>query len=980
MGIRNQLRGAAAGLVLLGLLQATPLAAQNTTGTVRGTITQADGSPIADANIIAKNVSDGTQRATTSRADGTYIMPGMTPASYQFTVLHLGDSSQTRSIVVQIGATQIQNFQLTARAIEVEDIVTTAPKPETRTSEVATNVTSAQIEKLPTPSRNFLDLAALAPGVTVTEDRAEGDSRNVTAGGQRPDAVNIFIDGTSLKNDLTHGGISGQDASRGNPFPRNAIQEYRVISQNFKAEYEKASSAVITATTKSGGNTWEGSALFSFQGKGLIAKDKFQREDSTFTQPDYSRYLPALSIGGPIIKDKLHLFASYEGNYQNRDNRVNFVVPPAPGVYQALDTVNLKQYNGQFLSPFRETLLFGKLSLQANDHSSAEFSLSQRHETDISGFDESNAFTTANNGRNYVTIAQLKYNTFGGAWLNEAKVDYSRFRRNPSPNQPGLPNRTFEFVGSNATIGSNVSTQDFTQRRIGFRDDLTYTGFKWAGDHVFKVGANFDLVKYNVLKDNGGNPQFTFADTVVRNDIDTLSFKYQQPYRLNYSSGNPFLNTNNNEIGVYAQDDWTPTPRLTLNIGIRWDVETNMMNTKYVTPQALVDTLRRYADSLPVPLDPDRYISTGKNRKPFYGAFQPRLGFSLALDNDNRTTLFGGWGLYYDRSVFDISVDETLKLQNPDYEIQFAAPGQAPGVGEVAWDDRYLTTNRAVLDSLVHTSGLPEAWLIDNKAKVPSTQQFSLGVRRVVGSMIVTVNYSGERSKNQLALNFGDVNVDSTGHCCNSFPISDHGFSEFIYSTNNVRTWYDALQIQIDRPYRRTSAHSIGWGAGLTYTYSTRQLQGQDGVGDDFAYPNAASIGKHPSNDEKHRVVANWIMDMPYLFGIQFSGLATLGGKVRQDLGCNQRFCNPGDPPYVRGGFTAPGLFPYQSFDIRFRKDFPEIRGTTLGVTLDVFNLFNHDNLGCYNTGVATNDPTFGNAQCTVGDARRAQLGVEYNF
>src|SRR5438876_5186479 len=91
------------------------------------------------------------------------------------------------------------------------------------------------------------------------------------------------VDGTSFKNDLTQGGIAGQDASRGNPFPRNAVDQYRVIGQNFKAEYQKASSAVITATTKSGGNEWHGNALLGYQNKSMVAKDSFQRADKNFT-------------------------------------------------------------------------------------------------------------------------------------------------------------------------------------------------------------------------------------------------------------------------------------------------------------------------------------------------------------------------------------------------------------------------------------------------------------------------------------------------------------------------------------------------------------------------------------------------------------------------------------------------------------------------------------------------------------------------
>src|SRR5438445_3589099 len=165
-----------------------------------------------------------------------------------------------------------------------------------KTSEVATNITQQQIQQLPSNSRNFLDLAALAPGITVTEDRINSGAgfRTFSAGTQGANNVNLFIDGASLKNDLTGGGVAGQDASRGNPFPRNAIQEYRVVTQNFKAEYQKASSAIITATTRSGGNTWTGNAFFGYQNKDLVALDTFQldqkKRNASFTQPDFTRY------------------------------------------------------------------------------------------------------------------------------------------------------------------------------------------------------------------------------------------------------------------------------------------------------------------------------------------------------------------------------------------------------------------------------------------------------------------------------------------------------------------------------------------------------------------------------------------------------------------------------------------------------------------------------------------------------------------
>ena len=949
------------------------LAAQTTTGTVRGYVRGVDGRPVITAEVVARNVETGVSRTAPARGEGSYILAGLVPGTYDLTARSVGSTPQRRQVVVQIGATLVVDFTLQAGAVELTAVTVEAVSvAEMRTSEVATNVTRQQIEQLPTASRNFLDLAALAPGVTVTEDRMEGTTRTLTAGGQGPNSVNVFVDGTSLKNDLTGGGVAGQDASRGNPFPRNAIREYRVISQNFKAEYQKASSAIVTATTRSGGNQWTGDVLFTYQNRDLVSLDTFQRANPSFTKPEYTRSLVGLSVGGPLQPDRMFFFGSYEGNYQNRANRVD-LTPPTAGPFPALDSVNLAQYNGEFLSPFRETLLFGKLTYAIADGSSAEFSLSNRHETDVRDFGGRTSFQSAVDFAQDVTVAQLRHTRMSGSWLNEAKIDYSRFRRYPGPEAPGLASRVYFYNNTENRIGSSLSIQDFTQRRLGLRDDITYAGMD---RHIFKAGASVDFVTYDVFKGNDETPKFLYRDSV-----GALSYEYRNPYELFYGTGDASLERSNTQIGLYVQDDWTPTPRLTINAGIRWDLETKMMNYDYVTPQIVVDTLTRYNSSLPTPLDLNRYISTGDSRKPFYGAFQPRLGFSYALDEENRTVLFGGWGIYYDRTLFDVSVDETLKLSHPSYTIRFAHPDSTPGAGEVAWNDSYLTADKATLDALVGAFGTPEAWLIDSEAKVPKSYQWNLGLRKVLGQFLVALTYSGVRGVDQLTLNWANFGLNPDGSCCTSFDLGPHGFSNFIYSTNDARTWYDALQIQIDRPYR--PGNGLTWGAGLAVTYAVRSLEGVDNLGDLFAFPNTVNIPKHPSNDEKVRVVGHWITDMPFLAGLQFSGLITLGSGNRQDVGCPVRFCGAA---YIRGGFTPerygfiiPDAFAYRRVDLRLRKDFPSIAGTTLGVTLDLFNAFNFQNLGCFNTG-DPNNADFGKAGCVVSDPRRLQIGAEYSF
>ncbi|HMA23524.1 MAG TPA: carboxypeptidase-like regulatory domain-containing protein, partial [Gemmatimonadaceae bacterium] len=149
------------------LFAGAPAIGQTATGTIRGAVSGEGGAPLADVQVLARNVESGVSRGTTTRADGFYVLPGLTPTTYDMTVRRIGMTAQTRRVIVKIGATSIQDFMLAQAAQQVAGIqVVATPGIETRTSEVATNVTQTQMNNLPSSSRNFLELASLAPGIT----------------------------------------------------------------------------------------------------------------------------------------------------------------------------------------------------------------------------------------------------------------------------------------------------------------------------------------------------------------------------------------------------------------------------------------------------------------------------------------------------------------------------------------------------------------------------------------------------------------------------------------------------------------------------------------------------------------------------------------------------------------------------------------------------------------------------------------------
>ena len=960
-----------ASIVALSLV--SPLHAQNSTASVRGTITVGTGEPAAAATVTARNIASGLQRNAIANDRGQYILLGLVAGDYEISAKRIGATPVTQRQQVQIGQTLTVDFKLDAATTTLSAVSVTAVQSaaETRTSEVATNVSQAQIENLPTSDRNFLTFAQLAPGVRISGSNNEATSKTFSAGAQPAQNVNIFIDGASLKSDVLSSGLSGQDASRGNPFPQNAVQEFRVITQNYKAEYQKATSAIITATTKSGSNKWEGSLFGYGQGTNFTALDTFTLNqkgapNSNFQRPSLKRYMAGGSIGGPLVQDKLFFFGSYEANIQDRANTVNFGTTLPATLPDSIKT-RFNNAVGSFTSPFRSNLGFGKLTFAQSDKTTYELSYSLRHETDVRSFGGNTSFETAENVRNDVNSVIAKRTWASGNHLNETLFNFSRATWNPSPEEDANVGLNYDGVGR---IGGRDTYQKFVQDRYSLRHDYTYTGFHAAGEHVIKLGGNFDALKYSATKDFDGNPVYSFRST------ENFAF----PYQAVYGKGDPTISRPNNQLGLYAQDDYSPIPRLTINAGIRWDYESNQFDNDYVTPAQLVTEAKPFNT-------PSSYISTGTERSPFLGAFQPRLGASYALNESQKTTLFAGAGLFYDRNNFNNGLDERFRLQFAVGTFRFSSDGlPRDGQPTVKWNPTYLT--KAGLDQLLAqgTTGKPEAFLINNDTKPPSAVHYNVGIRQLVGSWQLSLTYMGNRSKDGFTFIRGSRNPD--GSCCAALP----DYAALFLSSNAPKTWYSAGAFRADRPYQFNGHDKWNWGVGFAYTAQVATRIGGDLFSLDYRtvqdYPRTPS-----ANDIPNTVVGNWIVDIPVLGGIQWSGLLNLNSGARYDIndhslgdGVDQQKLQLSAGRTPVHSFLGINAFGYRNIDMRLRKDLP-FGKNRVGLVGDFFNVFNYQNLGCYDGFISrvTGNPNdvnknFGHAGCVVSDSRRTQVGLTYDF
>lgn len=920
-------------LALIVCLAASQLAfAQGTTASIRGKVLDEGGNPFPTAEIVATNTASGFRYNATAGTEGGFLLSGLTPGTYKIDVTAPSYKGATKELTVRVGQMVDVDFRMNPDLVLTEQMtVIGSSVVDVRTPEVATNVTPQQIERLPQNDRNFLNFAALAPGVLLSTDEQR---KEIRGGAQGASATNVYIDGVSFKNDVIQGGTVGQDASRGNPFPQNAVQEFRVITQNYSAEYAKASSAIITAVTKSGSNTFDGDAFIFYQDKGLVAENPLNG-----LNPKYERKQYGLSFGGPIVRDRMHFFFSYEANDQDREETVTL-----GGGFQN-DTAlraQLAPYVGTFGSPFRSDLAFGKLSYQPTTSQLFDFSGTFRKETDIRGFGGQTSFEAAENAKNDVYGVTGRHQYTASTWFNEGSVSYLKNQWNPQPVNPGLVG--FEYEGL-LRIGGRDTEQKIGQERISFRDDVTLSSLKLgSGTHTIKIGGTADFLDYTVTKFFEENPRFFF-----RSDLSSTI-----PYKARYGIGDPDLSTSNKEYGIYGQDDWRATDRLTLNLGLRWDYETNMLNTDFVTP-ALVR--ERLSDSFPA-----KYFTDGTDREPKTDLFQPRLGFSYDLLKTGRTILFGGAGRYYDRVLFNNTIDESFRQQHAVGEF-FFSPDGSPFNGQptAKWDPKYLT--RAGLDQLLASgvTGKPEVFLVENDTKVPYSDQWNLGFRQSFGSMVGSVSYANIRSYNGLSYLWG------AGFCCPQF---DPNYSNVLVSSDDVKTWYDAVYVQLDRPY------SGNYGFNIAYTWADAKQVGGDLFSLDL--PTIADWPKYGTpGTQDHRIVASGIIGIPWDARLSTLIQYSSGDKFRiHDF--SNGFCSD-NRCYTPLTGESPA---WTTVDLRAEKDFAVKGSYSVGVTLDAFNIFNEKRYsGFQDFNPPEGNPNLGQPTAIVGGSqRRFQIGLRFGF
>jgi outer membrane receptor protein involved in Fe transport len=962
--------------------------AQSTSATVRGTAA-------ASARVTATNTATGLARSAQADASGNYVLAGLPPGTYRIDVAGGG----TRTVTLAIGQNATVNVGGGGPTeLQVVEVVG-ATVNEPRTSEVATYVSEKKIDALPQTSRNFLSFADTVPGV-IFEQNADGSTK-MRSGAQNSNGINVFIDGVGQKNYVTKGGVSGQDSSRGNPFPQLAIGEYKVITSNYKAEYDQISSAAVTAVTKSGTNDLSGSFFWDRSSDHWRARTP--REEDADLESDTQTEQWGMSVGGPIIQDQLFYFVTYEG----KDIASPRTVSPGQIAGGLALPPQLVALTGPTASPFTEDLWFGKLTWQPGADHLVEFSIKQREETEITGVDGLNTYEYGTSKTNDSTRADLRWQFNQDNWLNDAHLTYEDEEWSPHATTVG-PGIIFTgtqgnpFEGVVLNTGGGRDFQEKGQNGWSLQDDFTWFGFE---GHTIKAGFKYKAVEINAFEQQPYNPQY-FVDTPNAINTGADNIGEYVPWRVEFGALIPGAPTRNivtkaKQFGIYLQDDWQVTEKLLLNLGLRWDYEENPSYENYVTPANLVAALRAWP-ALHGPntdYNIENYISNGSNRDSFSGAWQPRLGFSYDLFADERHVVFGGAGRTYDRNLWDYLALEQSKSTYPQYRFQFNTPDHpcTTGVNNCVgpWSPAYYDQNQ--LNALVAANPNlgAEVNLMNNDLETPYSDQFSLGMRNAFNlwgqDWSISTTAVHIRSHDGIVFTLGSRFPDGSfrnpavpGATWGNLPfIAIPGFGTLIKADNGIETRLNQFLVGLDKGYTTDSP----WSLTVAYTYSDAEENRFNAASSDEHY-----LLDYPSTDglpfqmsvgvPEHRLVVSGFADI--FWDMTFSGKLTLASPYPKDsTNCHDTtsFNNCFFDEFVPAGDIG-----YKTLDMSLRKSFNTGTNFTPWVRVDVINLLNWDNWTDYDTWrggpIPDFNPNFGevNGFGINGDTRTWKLSVGFDF
>ncbi len=960
---------------LLASLIATSLVGVAATLPVTALAASADatlrGNTAPHTQVVIHEIATGLTRKTESNGHGVYVLLGLPPGTY---TVHAGHGPEQK-VKLNVASTVTLNLQTASesKATELAAVKVSAQTiniQDMSTSQVGSYVSLHQIQNMPAASRNFLQFADTVPGMVFSRS-ANGDT-SLQAGGMADSAINVYIDGVSQKNMVLQGGMVGQNASQGNPFPQLAIGEYRVITNNQEAEYGMLSSAAIVASTKSGTNKFKGNVFYSFNSTGMRAATPAENaagKKTPSTDKDFG-----FDFGGPIIKNKAHFFIAYEGK---KFNTPTTVVPFAPQVYVNQLPASALSQVGPANLPFLENNWFAKIDYEPDNRDRFVLETHIRNETSISGVGGITTPSAGLNTINFQKTADLAWEHSGYDWFNRLEATWQDAAYQPTPIMLGIGNAYTAAINSNYPLNPNqiilqtgnspLAQQYKGQRGIGIFDHFTYDGLQWHGSHVIKAGFNLQRVTLTAQDAGDSNALFYYK---VSPTTGTESIPYQAQFGAPVPGLSPVSVSNNTLFDAFLQDTWTFNKHWTFNVGVRADYDRTPAYLNYVTPAPVIAALNTqapgaatgitYAQQLAQGgININNYVSNGSNRSAKLH-FSPRLGFAYDIDGNQKHVIFGGVGRTYNHNLYDLLQVEQTKYVLSQPTIYFGTASQPCLSGQTpcyAWNPSYLSI--PALQALVAGSFAgKEVDMMPNNLKTPYSDQFSIGMRNQIGEWNTSVAVTRVLSYDGLTGFLGNRAPGGAfwvhepwGGVGQPWTYPLPGFGNLILWGNSLRTSTTQLLLSAQKPYTEES----GWGMTVAYTYThARWNMDNQALNNNYSF-DAEYPYQYPFIGEpvaKSRIVIAGTLKGPW--DIAMGARLTLAtpipgvnlacyGDLNSPSGCIPVAATPQGSQFLVGG----RIWGYRDFSVQFTKNF-KLWGLNAYARADIINLFNWHNYSSY--------------------------------
>jgi hypothetical protein len=978
-------------IVSMVVLVGSPASGQVASTELIGTVTDTSGARLPGVTVNASQVGTGVTRSAVSDAQGRYTFTQLPVGRWSFEFTLSGFTTvKIDDFELNVGRRPEVNITMELAGVsEVVTVQATTPLIQTTRSELSDSVQDIQVQELPVLGRDWLGFAVIAAGIKSDGSETTQDSApKAGIGIGRQDKV--VIDGADVNNRSTSSGVDIK-------LSKEVIAEFEVKTNQFDAQFGQSGTSITQAVTKSGTDDLSGSGFFYFRDDSLNAEEFFLTDNPATPQneakPPYQNKQVGMTIGGPVIKGKTHFFFSYEYQTTPRTLSSNVGIP----------LIDAEQVDGTDT----RNLWFIRGDHQINDQHRAAFRYNRS--TRLQPASGTGGATTPAGSLDY-DFWFNRYNAsvdsvFGSNWVNGFIFNYLDTNRlfgkrgemvvgpeiSPKLTTAG-PTQTFPAATLGANIGGGFENPDYWS----LRDDVSVY-FEKAGQHNLKFGGYLERAQLQGFFLQGTNGTFFYDRNpaniqtccVSENQSEWDTSQFPPAVRYSQNLGEPSIDTEQNFYSAYIQDDWSVNSRLTLNLGLRYDLETGSLENNKT------DTF----------LQPQ--FANDKDN------FQPRLGFAYDLHGEGKTVLRGGAGKFYSQAFLNIAL--LVQRSNRPQEINVTVLNET---GDIDFNTDPLD-GRTFEDFQGQIGSVPlDVTIYPEGTEIPNLWSFTLGVaHQLTPTIAIEADYTHQRSDNQFKSVDTNLFYDQAND--RAMPVRSGNFVELGGQVTGVgrpdpafnQIWevqnlgiarYHGLAISVTK--RFTNRLSFG----STYLLSKNEDNTDDF--DSFPSNNFDVEDEYGTslNDQRHRFTGNWVWEMPYNFvfsGLVYAASGTARRTVANGLdlfstapqgrglyprptcGLDPRFSRacgilgvPDGTRVPRNSFRTDDVF---RVDIRigWRARFSE--KISVEPTLEVFNLFNRENHdpATFNTNLGSTG--FGNPGRSSNQPylpRQVQLGVIMRF